>query len=41
MTLAARTDVDIMLRSEGQMVHNKVVVAHDPERIADAIANDK
>lgn len=31
------TDVDIMLRSEGQMMHNKVVVAYDPERIADAI----
>jgi len=32
------TDVDIMLRSEGQMIHNKIVVAYDPERIADAIA---
>lgn len=31
------TDVDIMLRSEGMMVHNKLVEAYDPERFASVI----
>jgi hypothetical protein len=31
------TDVDIMLRSEGMMVHNKIVDAYDPERFSSEI----
>jgi len=31
------TDIDLMLRSEGTMLHNKLVSAFDPERFADAI----
>lgn len=31
------TDIDLMLRSEETMLHNKIVSAFDPERFADAI----
>lgn len=33
-------DVDIMLRSEGMLLHNKLITVYDPERFAEAIARD-
>jgi hypothetical protein len=33
-----QVDLDIMLRSEGMLVHDKLIAVYDPERFADAIA---